>query len=419
MKNIAKNHYHWLVAGIIFLEMAIFGGIVNSFVVYTVPIVDDFNVTYGAFSLAGTPYGIISFLSSIVVVVLFRRFGYRKITVISLCIAATGMILISLSQDLYLYGLGKSLFGAGFGSCFTTGAVVIIKNWFQRHQGLVLGIVTMASGIGGGLMSFILTQIIVTTNWRMASLFSGALLIAIAIPYLLIRNHPKDLGLQKYGEGNQNQARKIKQRTDLWPGYSGKVILRRPLFYLTCLTVGLSCISVTITSSTIVAFFQDAGYSATAASSYNTTIMLTLAVVKLAAGWFSDRYGAKPLTFLCVACAAIGHLMLTTISSPSISYISAGIFSVGICITSLCIPLMTVPLFGYRGSLEVNGYLLSLPSFALIVATPLANFSRDYFGSYTEAYFISFIVDLATIILFAVIFPMGKRDQKKYLESNN
>ena len=208
IKSTIRRYYHWLVALIIFLETIIFGGIINSFVIYTVPIIEDLNVRYGAFSVATVPYSVVSFLSSIVVGVLFQRFGYRKIAVVSLLTSGFGMVLMSRAQSLVVLGISRAIFGIGFGACFTAGAVLIIKSWFNRHQGLILGIVTMASGIGGSLMSTVLTKIIVAINWRMAALFSGFLLVIITIPYLFIRNHPKELGLAQFGEDDQQISKK-------------------------------------------------------------------------------------------------------------------------------------------------------------------------------------------------------------------
>ncbi len=416
IKRTIMRYYHWFVALIIFLETILFGGIINSFVIYTVPIIEDLGVSYGAFSVASLPYSIVSFLSSMVIGVLFHRFGYRKLAVASLCISAFGMLLMSCAESLVVFGISRAIFGIGFGACFTAGAVLIIKSWFLRHQGLILGFVTMASGIGGSLMSSVLTKIIVASGWRMAALFSGTLLLIITIPYVLIRNHPKELSLRQFGEIHQQQiSENPNNRNDEWPGFSGKIILRRPLFYLTCLAVTLSCISVYVTSTTIVSFFRDAGYSATAASSYNSTMMFTLAIAKLGAGWFSDRFGAKRLTFLCLFCTALGHLMLTVISSPVISHVSVGIFSAGLCMSSICIPLMTVPLFGSRGSLEVNSFVLAMPSLAMIIATPLVNFARDHFGGYTPAYRAAFIGDIVLIVMFVMIFALAKQDRKRYV----
>lgn len=411
----AKRHYHWLVALIVFLEITVFGGIINSFVIYTVPVIEDLGVNYGSFSVANLPYSIVAFLSSMVVGVLLHSFGYKKLTTVCLLISASGMLLMSCSHDLVVFGISRAMFGIGYGACFTAGAVFIIKSWFLRHQGLILGIVTMASGIGGSLMSTILTKIIVRTGWRIAALCSGALLILIAIFYLLIRNHPKELGLKKFGENPKKEASaRLHNPNEQWIGFPRQVILRRPLLYLTCLAVTLSSISVLMTSTTIVPYYQDTGYSATAASGYNSILMLVLAAAKLAAGWFSDRYGATRLTFLCLICAALGHFMITSFTSPAISYISVAIFSVGLCMTSICIPLMTVPLFGYMGSLEINSFVLAMPSLAMILATPLANFARDHFGSYVPAYRVAFITDVLLIAVFIVIFAMAGQDRKRY-----
>ena len=329
-----------------------------------------------------------------------------SVTLIALAVVLTGM---GFFDRIAKYA------GAGTLVPITGFANAVVSPAIDSHaEGLILGVVTMASGIGGSLMTSVLTKIIVSVNWRMAALFSGLLLIAISILFLFVKNQPEELGLVPYGKDSQNSATKTRSCKDDWPGYPGKIILRRPLFYITCLAVTLSCICVNITSTTIVPFFRDAGYSATDASAYNSTLMITLAVAKLVAGWFSDRFGAKLLTFLCLSFTALGQYLLTVVTDPGLSHICVGIFSVSLCMTSITIPLMAVPLFGYQGSLEVNSYILSMPPLATMIATPIVNFARDYFGNYTVAYQAAFVVDLFIILLFIVIFALAKRDKVQY-----
>ena len=229
MQALLKKHYYWILAAIIFLEMIVYGGIINSYSIYTVPITEDFGIGRGPLSIADLNYNIFSFISTIAVGMLFPKYGYRKIATASLLISTIALVLMSFAPNLLVYGICRALFGIGHGACFTAGAVKIIRSWFFRHQGLILGLVTMSTGIGGSILAPALTEIIITAGWRNAARFAALLLFLITTLYLLIRDDPQELGLKQFGiETPVTSANK--QKVDDWQGYTGKIIYRKPLF---------------------------------------------------------------------------------------------------------------------------------------------------------------------------------------------
>lgn len=414
MRKGIRKHFHWVIAAVVFLEMIVFGGIINSVNVYVIPITESLGVTRGAYSLAGLPYSLVSFLSAMVCDSLFSRIGQRRLTVGSLLISAAALVMRAFAKDLTVYTFSMVLFGIGFGACFTAGAVRIIKLWFHRHQGLVLGAVSMASGLGGSLMTAVLTKIIVISNWRHALLFSAGLLVLTAIVYLTVRDRPQQMGLKPYGEGTLSSERNNKRLEDNWPGFPGKVIRRRPLFYLMCLTTLLSCTCVYLTSFVVVPYFQDLGYSAEKAASFDSVLMLVLAFAKLGAGWLSDRIGGKSVAVICMIFAAAGQWMLAGVTQPIAGYVAVSLFAVGLCMASIVIPLVAQPLFGYRGSTEVNSVFISMASLAVMIATPTSNLIYDSLGTYRYTFLGAAILDIFVIGLYFLMFAMARREKKRY-----
>ena len=414
MKTNLKKRFHWILAVVVFLEMIIFGGIINSVSVYVIPITQSLGVTRGAYSLAGMPYSLVSFFSTMICGSLFSRVGQCRLTVCSLLLCAVALVIRSLAQDLGMYTVSMILFGIGYGACFTAGAVRLIKLWFHRHQGLILGFVSMASGLGGSLMTMLLTKIIVISSWRMALLFSAGLLVLTAIMCLIIRDRPEQMGLTPYGENELHPGKNQKHEQDNWPGFPAKVNYRRPLFYLMCLTTVLSCICVYLTSSVVTPHFRDLGFSPEEAASFDSVLMFILAFAKLGLGWLSDRIGGKPVAVICMIFAAVGQWLLAGATDAATGYVAVSLFSVGLSMSSIVIPLVALPLFGYHGSTEVNSVFISMASLAGVISTPICNLIYDRVGTYSYTFRGAAIMDLVVLGMYLLMFSMAKGEKKRY-----
>ena len=151
MLTLLKKHYHWVIAVIVFLEMIIYGGIINSASVFIQPISASLGVTTTAYSVAMMPYTVTCFIGTCLSGYLFAHFGYKKTAMVSLMMVTASLVLTANATNLVVFGISKVMFGVGYAACFTAGSVYIIKGWFWKHQGLVLGAVNMATGLGGRL----------------------------------------------------------------------------------------------------------------------------------------------------------------------------------------------------------------------------------------------------------------------------
>ena len=146
--------------------------------------------------------------------------------------------------------------------------------------------------------------------------------------------------------------------------------------------------------------------------------MISLAIAKLIAGWFADRFGGKPLVIICLVSTVLGQSLLLNPTVTVNAHLGISIFSAGICLTSIAVPLLTQSLFGYSGSTQVNSIVLSLPALAATVALPLNNFARDRLGSYLPALRLAVIIDIALFALYLVMFAISRKDKQTHTKAN-
>lgn len=403
--------------GLVLLEMVVYGGIINSFSIFIIPICETLGASRGEYSLAIMPYTIMCSLSNIIFGAVVKRLGYKWGTIISLLLAAAGTVAMSFSQSLYALAIGRVLFALGYGFCFTAGAVLIVRSWFWKCQGLIIGLVTMGTGIGGSLMTVILTSVTENLGWRVAFWLKAAILVMLAVGYLLLLfNRPEEKGLKPYGFGQQQETKKHRRSNrQAWPGVSLQEQLKGPAFYLMCMCFLGSCTCIYMTSLVVVPFFRDLNFSPAAAAGYQSVMMLAVAGAKLLSGAMSDRFGAKPVTVVCMCFAIFGQVLLSVTANPALSYVGVVIFAAGLSMTSSLVSLLATELFGYYGGMHSNGIFLSMSSLAALIATPISNFGYDTMGSYNPVFRIAAVVNVGVLILFFLLFAFAKRDKMRYM----
>lgn len=414
--NLIKKNYHWIVAAVILLEMGVYLGLHNNLTsLYIIPITEELGVSRGSFSLAYSTRNLFSFLSTLISGIFLIKFGYRRLAAIALLVVAGTYALLGSAQNVFILGLACSIMGLCDGLCSTAAASRMVNTWFHTHQGLVLGLVTASSGLGGSLFSVILSRRIEAVSWR-GGYYLSAVMIAVtaALLFLLIRNHPGNIGLRPYGSGKHHGKKPRKETNDHWYGYEPKDVYRKPTFYLTIAVVFISCVCVYAAYLVVVPHLQDCGMTAPQAASIQSILLLGLAAAKLVCGLLSDCIGSKATNALCMVCGIVGLILLTLANGYAIAVAAALLLSVGLTLTSITIPLLSSSLFGYHPQGTIVGIFLSLPSAASMIILPVVNAIYDRIGSYKPIFLTVAAIGVVTLGLMFLLFILAQRDRKKY-----
>lgn len=415
LKKTVHTRYHWVIAFVVFLQMIVFGGVLNSYSIYLLPITEGLNISQGTYSVAMIAQNVCVMFSTMATTVLFRRFGYRKIVCASLTVLGLSMVLTGVCHNIYILTLSKVLFGIGYGACHTAGAAWIVKAWFHRHHGLVLGIVTMGTGLGGSAFSIFLTGIMERLDWRWAHFISaGLLIVTMLLMLVLLRDAPEKIGLKPYGDDlTHAKGHREKRQEKNWPGISVQATRRHPAFWMMTGCVLIVCICVTGASSVLVAHFQGKGYSEMEAAQYQSVYMLALAIIKLLGGWVSEKIGGKALGVICMACAVVGLWTLTDLTNPYLAYITVVIFAAALTMTSVTVPLLTESVFGTETGASILGVILGVSSLASVFSAPITTLCYDAVGSYDPVFKISALINVVMIgMLFVIICMFGKKEKE-------
>lgn len=419
LKKTVHQNYHWVIAAIVFMEMIVYGGIINSMSVYLIPVTEGLGISRGTYSWMILLQNLSATFGTMITALAFRRFGFRTSMIVATILTTVSCLISAAAPNVYIYAVGRLVLGLGYGICLTAGATWIVKDWFHKHHGLVLGIITMGTGVGGSLLTSLLMFVIQTLDWRWAFLVTAILQCVVTLFCLFLRNTPEEMGLKPYGDDLGHAKHRAKERhKKLWPGVSVKETQRHPAYWMTAVFIALACSGLSMASGVLVPHFQDNGYSPEAAAQYQSVYMLLLAVAKILCGWVGEKIGGKSLTVACMICAVIGLWGLSDLANPTMAYVYVVFFSIGITMTTITLTMLSEAVFGFQTGIAVTGLLFSMVNVAGMISSPVGNYCFDAIGSYNPVFRVVAVMELGLIGLLFVIFYMFGKKEKAYWQAN-
>lgn len=413
-----KKHYHWIIVIVMMLQTAVYGGLANNLSpIYVIPVTEDLGISRGDYSLAVSMRSLVIFVAVAFSGPVFQRFGVKKPIVGGLTAVCLGYCLLAICNSPLTIGLACSVIGFGETFIGVVAANRIVNNWFHRYRGSVFGLITACTGLGGGILSVWLSNVIATDGWRMSRICSGiCVLVTLLLTVLLLREEPKQMKLAPLGEGHISKEKTQSENRDHWMGYSMAELVRKPTFYLALVTFFLAGICIYSAFGIVAPHLQNQGMSASDAALENGLMLIFLAVFKFGCGMLSDKIGAKSVCLICMVFAVIGLWLICGVDSMLEATIAIFLFSIGIPIVLVVISLVTYPLFGYRSHDASLGIFQAMPALASLIAVPIANAVYDNVGSYIPVFQGACILGLIVIGMLLLLYILTQRDRKKRMK---
>ncbi len=130
------------------------------------------------------------------------RFGLRRVMVTASALIALAMILATRVSELWqLFVLWGLVLGCGTGLTALVLGAIVANRWFSARRGLVLGVLAASTATGQLLFLPVAAWLIEHHGWRFAvvPVFIACFIVA-AMVMLLLRDSPRELGLDAYGD---------------------------------------------------------------------------------------------------------------------------------------------------------------------------------------------------------------------------
>lgn len=411
MKQV-KKHYHWIVAVVLLILMAIRGGTVNNLPgLHIVPVTEALGITRAQFSLATSASSVVMMVSVLMIGSVARRVDYRYVMATFMLAGAISYAVMERANSYGVFFAGYLLLGLCNGFCGEAGTTRMVSAWFHKRRGTVLGAVMSATGLGASVTCVFQAAAIEQSGYR-ASFRLVAILMAVcaALAFLFLRNEPAKIGLRPYGEGEKTSDKNSVQ--PLFPGLPMKKLIRRPAFYMMLLGTLLTSVLSNLALPVVVPHLQDRGLSFGQASKLQSVLMLCLAGAKILTGYLCDTIGAKKTALLCIALDAVALVLLATSTGFVSAAIAVVVFAMALPLITVTVPLLASALFGYQAQGSYTGIFISMVSASTILANPIANIVYDHSGTYSTLFLIAAATMAAMFGMYLLMYRLADRDRK-------
>ncbi|WP_328748232.1 MFS transporter [Streptomyces sp. NBC_00285] len=325
---------------------------------------------------------------------LMDRFGIRRVVAIALTLIAVGSgltVWMTAAWQLMLYwGL---LVGMGSGSMALAFAATVTNRWFTERRGLVTGILTAASASGQLIFLPMLSWMVEKHDWRPAAITVAlAALAVVPFVWLLLRDHPADVGLRPYG------AKEFVPKPEPVQGAARRTVTvltraaRTGTFWLLAGTFAICGASTNgLVQTHFVPAAHDHGMPVTSAASLLAVIGVFDVVGTVASGWFTDRFEPRRLLAVYYALRGVSLLFLPMLLAPSIHPpMLFFIVFYGLDWVATVPPTIALCREQYGDdSAIVFGWVLASHQVGAALIAFLGGAARDAFGSYDMVWYAS------------------------------
>ncbi|MYM30484.1 MFS transporter [Duganella sp. CY15W] len=247
--------------------------------------------------------------------IFMERFGLRNVVVTALTLVASGMALATqMTQFWHLVLFWGIMLGVGSGMTALVLSAVVSNRWFERHRGLVVGILTASSATGQLIFLPVGAWMIEHMGWRLAvvPVFAACALMAVAV-FLLMRNRPSDVGLAPFGAapGTPTAAPPAMHVTLATPFKILAEASRSSVFWILAATFFICGLSTNgLIQTHFISLCGDAGLGPVPAASVLAMMGAFDLVGTIGSGWLSDRYDNRKLLLMYYGLRGLSLLWL-------------------------------------------------------------------------------------------------------------
>ncbi|MFI1331341.1 MFS transporter [Streptomyces sp. NPDC020845] len=317
-----RIHRAWWVAAVTFVTIVGAAGFASLPGLLIDPLHEEFGWSRGLIGFAVSVNLALYGLTAPFAAALMDRFGIRKVVACALTVIAVGAgLTVFMTEAWQLVLCWGVLVGLGSGSMALAFAATVTNRWFVERRGLVTGILT-AGGASGQLVFLpALSWIVEHHHWRPAAVTVAVVAFAV-VPFvwLLLRDHPADVGLAAYGADGPPAPKPAPQRGAARRAITALLSAARTgPFWLLAGTFAICGASTNgLVKTHFVPAAHDHGMPVTAAASLLAVIGIFDIVGTVASGWFTDRFDARRLLAVYYALRGLSLMFLPMLLSDSV-----------------------------------------------------------------------------------------------------
>ncbi|MGW1250586.1 MFS transporter [Streptomyces sp. NPDC002535] len=402
-----RIHRAWFVAAVTFVTIIGAAAFASLPGLLIEPLHQEFDWSRGTIGFAVSVNLALYGLTAPFAAALMDRFGIRRIVAVALSVIALGSVLtVWMTAAWQLVLFWGVLVGLGSGSMALAFAATVTNRWFVARRGLVTGILTAAGASGQLVFLPLLSWLVEHHGWRPAAVTVAlAALAVVPFVWLLLRDHPADVGLAPYGGEYAEKPAPVTGAARRAVTVLFKAARTGPFWLL----AGTFAICGASTNGLVKTHFvpaaHDHGMPVTAAAGLLAVIGVFDVVGTIASGWFTDRFEARRLLAVYYALRGVSLLFLPMLLAPSVHPpMLFFIVFYGLDWVATVPPTIALCREHYgEDSAIVFGWVLASHQVGAAVIAFAGGVARDVFGSYDLVWYASGALCAAAALMALVI----------------
>ncbi|MET9914620.1 MFS transporter [Streptomyces sp. NPDC006476] len=410
-------------AGVSFLVLIGTSGFRSLPSVVLTPLHDEMGWSYSTISFAISLNLVIVGLAAPYAAALMERLSIRTVLSGALVLITLGTGLPAwMTAPWQLVLLWGVLVGAGCGAISLAFVATLTERWFVKHRGIVSGILTAGSTAGQLVFLPLLGRLSDNSSWRTASIVVAlGSLITVPFVILLLRDHPREMGLTAYGaeevpEGAPGSEAEVPETGHTAKSAFGvlRQVARTHEFWLLAGSFGICGITTSgFIQTNFIPAAHDHGMTTTAAAGLLGIAGVFDIVGTTLSGWLTDRYDSRYLLLVYYTLRGVSLLMLPWLFSDMVTP-GMLVFTIFYGMDWIATVPPTIRLcqdaFGSSAGV-VFGWLWTAHQLGGALATAVSGVIRDNFGTYTIVWFTGATVCLAAGAMFLAMRPSNSPER--------
>ncbi len=356
------------------------------FTVFFLPLSQDLNLSRTSTSLAFSLARAEGAIEGPIVGHVLDRYGPKPVIITAVLLMGFGYMLLSAvdgyASFLIVYLGVISLAHAGG---FMHAPMVLINTWFIRKRARAITLNSAAFGLGGLLITPLLSLVVQTWGWRWGAAMAGISFLLVGTPFALsIRRSPESMGMLPDGdvpatapgeEGATERPRVVEADVTV------KEALRSFAFWGSVLAAGIRNASYHAVSVHFIPIMVWKGLSQQQAALLLSGYAFLGVVATLSLGWYADKAHKPRLTAL-ICFAAAGAMFLPLLGN---SIWLLGLFTVffaGVEATYSIGWAVVGDLFGRKHYAKIRGYMTFFYTWGGVLGPVIAGAIFDKWQTY-------------------------------------
>lgn len=378
-----RVHYAWIICAACFIIMIFTAPLVNACAsLYLTEVTKEFGISRSAFTMTNTIVAMCGMVLAPFWGRVYQKYSARLVLSASLVGFALGYMSYSIAGSLIQLYFSAFLVGVFYQGCAFLPVSMLITSWFDSRRGLAMSISLGGIGIGGSLLSPLISSLIMTQGWRNSYRLIGLMVMIIAVPtaFLLLRGNPEDMHLEPFKSSKESGAPKEQKEENSREVEIGRA-RKKPYFYLHLMGMfflGVVCSAPLRQISPYVEDLHGAAKAALIVSLYSFIGIFG----KLLLGMIHDRFGSMKGTLVAFGLMILGFLCLLFGKYMGLLYLMAVFYGIGNGVGTVSAPLVVGATFGKKNFNLMRGLTQSPMQLGMSLGGLMLALTYDVTGSY-------------------------------------